>query len=263
MMISIYKEFQLIDESIIEELYWEENNSISTTNKRIKRLVHKHIKGKSYRNNSRLKIAVICSLVIILTIPTYAAVNYILEASMPVNETNKNFIGKEIQDTYYIIYRDGKYIDSNGKVVDMNITDTKSVLASSRIVSKIEQPNFMPNSIVEIESVDYTHNKCAYPELILINGSACILTSKNAQGWNLSAGDQLAFNFDKYPSEVVDKQNLIIGVVKDGVLLEGNSFWDDKGEYSYIAKEKGLYYIYLISGSSDYLTLKESTVIKK
>lgn len=55
-------------------------------------------------------------------------------------------------------------------------------------------------------------------------------------------------------------QDLIIGYVKDGIMYEGEVFDELSGKYSFSPDEKGEYFFYLLSGSSDYLSLKSGNL---
>lgn len=264
MMISITDELLAIDEALIEEICWNDSNKVKVSKSRIRRIVSRHTKEKeSYKRRSirKLRIAVACCLVLGMAIPVYAVVSGILQKSAPVDENNKSYVGTEIQDQYYIIYKNGEYIDSDGKRIDITQPLDDSLLKKNRIVSEIQQPNFIPSSIVEIEQISAGKNSSNYPEMILVNGSLCILTGEDGSGWDLKQGDSITYSFKKKPSSVVDNQNLIVGVIKDGVLLEGSGFRSLENEFVFKADKEGVYYIYLISGSSDYLTLDESELI--
>jgi len=66
--------------------------------------------------------------------------------------------------------------------------------------------------------------------------------------------------FDKYKSDITVSQDLIIGYVKDGIMYEGEVFDELSGKYSFSPDEKGEYFFYLLSGSSDYLSLKSGNL---
>ena len=65
---------------------------------------------------------------------------------------------------------------------------------------------------------------------------------------------------DKYKSDITVSQDLIIGYVKDGIMYEGEVFDELSGKYSFSPDEKGEYFFYLLSGSSDYLSLKSGNL---
>lgn len=76
---------------------------------------------------------------------------------------------------------------------------------------------------------------------------------------NLSS-DNIVISFDKYKSDITVSQDLIIGYVKDGIMYEGEVFDELSGKYSFSPDEKGEYFFYLLSGSSDYLSLKSGNL---
>lgn len=70
--------------------------------------------------------------------------------------------------------------------------------------------------------------------------------------WNYSAD----LDTDNYSTF----KDLIIGYVKDGIMYEGEVFDELSGKYSFSPDEKGEYFFYLLSGSSDYLSLKSGNL---
>lgn len=70
----------------------------------------------------------------------------------------------------------------------------------------------------------------------------------------------IVISFDKYKSDITVSQDLIIGYVKDGIMYEGEVFDELSGKYSFSPDEKGEYFFYLLSGSSDYLSLKSGNL---
>lgn len=119
--------------------------------------------------------------------------------------------------------------------------------------------NFIPSSIVEIPT-DKSDEMYIIPEIILINNSLCVLTQDNGKGWELTDKDNIVISFDKYKSDITVSQDLIIGYVKDGIMYEGEVFDELSGKYSFSPDEKGEYFFYLLSGSSDYLSLKSGNL---
>ena len=82
----------------------------------------------------------------------------------------------------------------------------------------------------------------------------------NGKGWELTDKDNIVISFDKYKSDITVSQDLIIGYVKDGIMYEGEVFDELSGKYSFSPDEKGEYFFYLLSGSSDYLSLKSGNL---
>lgn len=147
-----------------------------------------------------------------------------------------------------------------GKVVDIEeLAKSSSEFPESRIVKSSLMPNFIPSSIVEIPT-DKSDEMYIIPEIILINNSLCVLTQDNGKGWELTDKDNIVISFDKYKSDITVSQDLIIGYVKDGIMYEGGVFDELSGKYSFSPDEKGEYFFYLLSGSSDYLSLKSGNL---
>jgi hypothetical protein len=177
-----------------------------------------------------------------------------------ITDNNRHLIGKEtIGD--YMIYRNGVYIDSNG--IEYSLEElknrTRNGLPENRIITKIMEENFMPSSIFELETKE-KNGVFISPEIITVNGSISVLTDTNGRGWELKAGDSVEYVFEKYRSEVVENQNILIGYVKDGVLYPSQKFDQLKGNYNLTIEESGQYYFYIINASSDTIALKEGAL---
>lgn len=86
------------------------------------------------------------------------------------------------------------------------------------------------------------------------------LDTDNYSTWELTDKDNIVISFDKYKSDITVSQDLIIGYVKDGIMYEGEVFDELSGKYSFSPDEKGEYFFYLLSGSSDYLSLKSGNL---
>lgn len=90
--------------------------------------------------------------------------------------------------------------------------------------------------------------------------SVNILIKMHGEGWDMKEGDVMEYDFEKYPSEVVENQTLLMGYIKDGVLMDDEVFRQLKGTYKLTINELGKYYVYLICVSSDSITLKNGTL---
>lgn len=184
-----------------------------------------------------------------------------LNKSVLITDENRDQIGKETFSDYYIVNRDGKFINSLGNEISQEeILKKKSVsVPENRIIKQINLENFMPSSIVEFEGRE-ENGVTISPEILTINGSVNILTKTNGEGWDLKKGDKIEYDFAKYQSEVVENQNLLIGYIKEGVLNKGEEFRQLKGEYRLAISDPGKYYVYLICASSDPIFLKNGTI---
>lgn len=136
-------------------------------------------------------------------------------------------------------------------------------IPENRIIKEIQINDFSPSSIIEIITDKDDTSSYSTPEIILVNNSVCVLTKEDGSGWDLEKGDILEYHFDKYPSSVVDRQTLLIGYVKNNVMYEGEIYRQLSGSYTLDVQEKGEYFLYLLSASSDYLTLKQGEIYLK
>lgn len=206
------------------------------------------------------RTAIIVTVVsVFLCMPVYAAISHLLTSAL-IDDSNRHLIGTETNDRSYIILKDGVYTNEKGKVVDIEeLAKSSSEFPESRIVKSSLMPNFIPSSIVEIPT-DKSDEMYIIPEIILINNSLCVLTQDNGKGWELTDKDNIVISFDKYKSDITVSQDLIIGYVKDGIMYEGEVFDELSGKYSFSPDEKGEYFFYLLSGSSDYLSLKSGNL---
>lgn len=251
-----------IDESFIEEVYFHDCNKI--LKKYSKQKIRQNVFCKTASKHKPLKFtyrtAIIVTVVsVFLCMPVYAAISHLLTSAL-IDDSNRHLIGTETNDRSYIILKDGVYTNEKGKVVDIEeLAKSSSEFPESRIVKSSLMPNFIPSSIVEIPT-DKSDEIYIIPEIILINNSLCVFTQDNGKGWELTDKDNIVISFDKYKSDITVSQDLIIGYVKDGIMYEGEVFDELSGKYSFSPDEKGEYFFYLLSGSSDYLSLKSGNL---
>lgn len=169
-----------------------------------------------------------------------------------VNDENKTLIGKEtiadINDVGIIKPEEPKEnIESGNK---------EYILEDSHIVRSIDSEMVEPLSIDEFQVVDGMT-----PELIMTNGAAVIFYQDDYEGWKCDIGDRLIFDFSKYESEVMEEQALVLGYVLDGVMYNSKEvFRKVNGRYELLIENAGEYYIYAISATSDYLTLRKGEI---
>ena len=253
--------FQTLDDSFVEEYYFRSDVSVPSEHeiqKKVKKKLHPH-------HRIFLRGVVCCAVTLVFALPlmTYG-IPHILEQSEILNDGNRGFVGKSIVTDHYIIYDPTQdiYRDQDGNIVD--IAKTPDPLSENRIISSItipEDPDFSPASIVEIPVTEEgKKNTWSVPELILINASVCVLTGEDGDGWQLSSGSEIRLSFEKYPSEVVHAQTLLIAYVQDGVMHSWESFREQNGVYTFTVPEDGMYHFYFMSASSDYLSLRNSTL---
>ena len=250
-----------MDENVVENICWSDKNTVDVSPADVRTKVRAKVTGEVNHTRKPYKAAIALCCLLVISVPCYALVSSILERSAVVDDTNRHLIGKEVQSDYYIIYDgNGTYTDSYGNTagnIDDLIPDTP---AESRLVESIEAENLDPSSYVEIQPKRATEQKTVYPELIMVNNSACILTKDDGSGWKLNAGDSFSYEYEKAESEVVEEQTFLIGVIQDGIMKEPIISRALAGEFTFTAKEAGEYYIYLLSASSDYLTIEEGII---
>ena len=160
-----------------------------------------------------------------------------------LNEENEHLIGEEV-------------VEESPNANEIQEYNYDSEMKTTDIVKKIEVDHLKPSSFVEIEIDD--SNESNVPAQIMVNNSVSILTKKEHKGWTLQKGDVIEYKFEKYESNVVKNQALLIGCIIDGEMKMYEVFDDLNGTYLYEVEENAEYYIYLMSASSDYLSIKDS-----
>ena len=263
MKISIADVIQGIDEEIIEQMTWEDHKKVKFSKHRLKWRIMREINKQAFLYKKLFQTACLTLIICFLVpITAKAAIDLILMHSAVVDDSNRSLIGTEIYSKNYFIYKDGVYTNAQGEVVDLDkLRKAQEGIPENRIIDEIQIENYSPSSIIEVIIDKAGKNSYATPEIILTNNSACILTKENGSGWNLEKGDTLEFNFEKYKSRVVPRQNLGIGYVKDGIMYPWESYQELSDSYVLKAQEQSEYYIYLLSLSSDYLTLKQGELV--
>ncbi len=165
-----------------------------------------------------------------------------------VTDENEGLIGKEVIDNSKSEITHGE--ESNTE------NNAGNVITESHIIKSVADDNIvLPLSVSEFKVENDTT-----PEIIMTNGSMVVFYLEDYAGWNCKAGDILTFSFEKYESDVVSNQVLVIGYIKDGVMYDGESFGSLSGSYELKVREGGEYNLYIISATSDYLTLKQGTI---
>ncbi|WP_339264771.1 hypothetical protein NYE54_17140 [Paenibacillus sp. FSL K6-1330] len=211
-------------------------------------------------NSKKIRKSLFIGIIVVGLTTITACIPKEIKQTELITDYNRHLIGKEGSGGY-MIYRNGVYIDSNG--VEYSPEElknrTRNGLPENRIITKIMEGNFMPSSIFELETKE-KNGVYISPEIITVNGSISVLTDTNGRGWELKAGDYVEYIFEKYKSEVVENQNMLIGYVKDGVLNPSQDFDQLKGNYNLTIKESRQYYFYIINASSDTIALKEGTL---
>ncbi|SHJ34022.1 M56 family metallopeptidase [Lutispora thermophila] len=167
-----------------------------------------------------------------------------------IDADNKSLIGTEIIDAALpFISKSSPKISDSEKTIDFYMPE-------NTIIKKLADNTVLPPiSITNFEVIDNIT-----PEIIMTNGSAAFFTKKGGSGWSCKVGDKLVYEFEKYESNVVSSQTMIIGYVLDGTLYPGEEFKGLSGKYELKIEEDGDYYIYVINATSDYLALKKGKI---
>jgi len=250
-----------IDDDTMESLSMTDRSHIKVSVRKIRKSVHESISPSKYRKTVKFKLAMAGLVVCVGIIPGYALVGG-LHKSSAVDDSNRNLIGTEITEDGAVIF------DKNGIAVSpekyKGMTEEEVLAESDKAKSDLvtgTETDFEPSSYVEIAPEKEKEGMIFFPEIILVNNSACILTGAEGESWSLKKGDEVTLQFEKEETERNISQTLIIGYVQDGILKQGESFRQIEGEYRFKADKEGEYYFYIMSASSDYLTLKTCNLI--
>jgi len=218
------------------------------------------------KNKKKITVVIVCLFVVITlcgvavsgvqsmkhTAPNFVE-NYMINRATIINDENRMLIGKEVQDNTPL---EATHSMMDKADVENDMLKTKE---ENQIVNSFADKVVQPVNITNFETVDNMT-----PEVIIPNGSAAIFGQRNIVGWTCNIGDEVVYKFEKYPSEVVNKQTLIVGYILDGVMYPGEKFLEAKGEYKKKVEKNGEYFIYVINAASDPLTLKSGNIhIKK
>lgn len=171
--------------------------------------------------------------------------NTMLVRANLIDNENAMLIGKEVQDDTPFIAIEGAQ-EKPGAAYDTEVNE---------VVESFADELLQPINIANFETVDN-----ATPEVIIPNGSAATFGQSDVMGWMCNIGDELVYRFEKYPSEVVDRQTLVVGFILNGEMHPGEKFLDLDGEYRHKVEENGEYFIYVVNAASDPLSLKNGDI---
>ncbi|MCD7839670.1 MAG: hypothetical protein LUG46_03470 [Erysipelotrichaceae bacterium] len=174
--------------------------------------------------------------------------NYFLTNAEVINSQNSHLIGKEVYDDTTLTAFSPNYLPNGDE--NINGFPINSVIKSTKDDSITLPTDF---SVFEIK-------ENATPEIIMPNGSAAIFIPENSTGCSCERGDTLILDFEKYKSEVVDAQTMVIGYAAYGVMYQGKTYKELSGRYELNIEEEGVYSVYIISATSDYLSLKSGSI---
>jgi len=166
-----------------------------------------------------------------------------------IDDENEKFIGKEVRDNNQL--KSSKGFPENQGAGNSNLEDA----VTNVVVASFADGVIKPVNIANFPTTDNTT-----PEVIIPNGSAATFGQTDNVGWKCDVGDELVYQFEKYPSEAIDQQTLVVGYVLDGVMYPGEKFTDLNGEYRFKVEIEGEYFIYVINAASDPLSLKNGSI---
>ena len=182
-----------------------------------------------------------------------SAVNVLTSAEL-ITDENRGLIGTVITNTESA----EAYLPGHNENTSQGEGENRTI-PENTVINDAEETVLIPDTI----SVFVAENNTT-PEVIMPNGSCAVfIPLEKTEGWFCQKGNMLHFSFEKYDSEVSAGQTMVVGVVYNGTMLEGETFTDAQDEYLYTASEQGNYAIYVISETSDYLSLKKGMVFVK
>lgn len=174
-----------------------------------------------------------------------------------ITEENREWIGKEMKGTGVVI------TDANTENIqpDKEEPDKNNInIPSNSIFSSVANDQCVPGTT--IQEIALSENKT--PEMIIPDGAMGIFSKGNSCGWTCKSGDSITWKSEKYPLDNPRDQALVVGYIKDGVMHEMQIYADSLSvEYQINIEEDGIYYIYIISASSDPISLKEGEIVIK
>lgn len=165
-----------------------------------------------------------------------------------ITPENEELIGKEVIDNIKPEITHGESAGVTPKY--------ENIIQESNVIDSVASDSIvLPLSVSEFEV-----NNNTIPEIIMTNGSMALFYQNNYEGWNCKAGDILSFSFEKYESEVVSNQAIVVGYIRDGVLYDGVVYDNLEDRFELEISEAGEYNIYVICATSDYLALKQGVI---
>lgn len=194
------------------------------------------------------KIFIILSVILFIFIGCAKGNKDQINYAQYITEKNRHLIGTQTM-----------YSEDNVYLLD----NKRYTLESNHVIKSIDDKMQIESEPISEFIVKEENDKYITPEIIAPNASISVFTKKDGTGgWRLNKGEELKINFNKYKSQIVDKQNAIIGYVVNGKMINGEVFSDLSGSYKLTANESGEYYIYIVNASSEYLAFKEGSIIK-
>lgn len=166
-----------------------------------------------------------------------------------IDDENEKFIGKEVHDNNQL--KSSKGFPKDQGAGNSNLEDA----LKNAVVASFADDVVKPMNITNFQTTDNMT-----PEVIIPNGSAATFGQTDSVGWKCDVGDELVYQFEKYPSEAIDQQTLVVGYVLDGVMYPGEKFTELSGEYRFNIEVPGEYFIYVVNAASDPLSLQNGSI---
>ena len=167
-----------------------------------------------------------------------------LDLSQVLTADNKKYIGKRI-----FLEIDESNISKSPDDINEQVTE-----------EAYEEKNILENKkLVKVE-IKGDKDKFQVPGLILTPNSPLVFTLENDDGFNLNKGDTITFQFEKYPSEIIEEQSLLVGLIKDDKTIHSDIFKNISDNFEYEIGTSGVYYLFVENFSSDYLSLYDSEI---
>ncbi|WP_251387591.1 hypothetical protein [Mediterraneibacter agrestimuris] len=260
MKISYYDMFDLISEESIDlltnhmneqelEKILYQNFDYKITLQNVMKMLPKNRKRKRVTWRGRLLIAALVLMTISSTVFAIKQLSVLEGGIELVSDENKHLIGKEL--TY------------NAKAENTS-KGMYNILEESDIIKNIEKDAHIPRVVDEF-TVTEENGIFLVPEFIFTNDSMVILKKENGSGWDLKKGEALQIQLELYPSEINNGkgQSIIYQYVYDGKLMK--ELKSEHGlfqNYELNALKSGEYYVCLVGGSSDSITVKKGEIFK-
>lgn len=169
-----------------------------------------------------------------------------------IDDENEKFVGKEVQDNSQLeSSKSSKGFFGNQGAGTAALEDVRE----NAVVDSFADGVLNPINITNFQTTDNMT-----PEVIIPNGSAATFGQTDSVGWVCNVGEELVYQFEKYPSESIDQQSLVVGYILDGVMYPGEKNAELNGEYRVKVEKKGEYFIYVINAASDPLSLKNGGI---
>ena len=140
-----------------------------------------------------------------------------------IDDENEKFIGKEVNDNSQLESSKGSSVKQGAG--NPSLEDTVENAVENAVVHSFADDVIKPINITNFQTTDNIT-----PEVIIPNGSAATFGQTDSVGWKCNVGDELVYQFEKYPSESIEQQTLVVGYVLDGVMYPGEKFTELSGD---------------------------------